>query len=236
MHARYIPNRLPEHLDLEDIGDDLFCLPVQVRMNKSDVVCGGCRGRRGVQCEEKRSVSFSAFRFEGPAAFPALRTVACNHIAQRGQPLVHTLYRNRIGQAVAQMLQLLVRRCARHQQPMAVAHRQAAHEPRAGNAAVHDRDHVSDLGIESRVEIGAAADGDEAVAVGQACKHANLRRRLKGNADGHRCGSAGRGEDGKGARGRAKGQRFWGCEERSRKDGDDNARAEEAIFDGNAGV
>jgi hypothetical protein len=37
-HKDVISDRLPEHLDLEDIGDDLLCLSVNVGVDERDVV------------------------------------------------------------------------------------------------------------------------------------------------------------------------------------------------------
>jgi hypothetical protein len=44
---------------------------------------------------------------------------------------------------------------------------QSANYPRAANAGVHDRDDVSKLALERRVEVGAALDCSQAVAVCQ---------------------------------------------------------------------
>ena len=48
---------------------------------------------------------------------------------------------------------------------MAVACGETADDARATYGGVYDGDHLAQLGLESRVEIGAALDGDEAVRV-----------------------------------------------------------------------
>lgn len=37
-HQNVVGDCLPEHLDLEDICDDLFCFPIDIWMDESDIV------------------------------------------------------------------------------------------------------------------------------------------------------------------------------------------------------
>jgi hypothetical protein len=37
-HQHIISDRLPEHLDLQDIGDDFFCLPVNIWMYQCNII------------------------------------------------------------------------------------------------------------------------------------------------------------------------------------------------------
>ena len=72
------------------------------------------------------------------------------------------------------LLQLLV--CCRvgDEQPVPVAHRHPAQDPAAADGGVHHGDDLVELGLEGGVEVLAAADGDEAVRVGQLGEHAHL--------------------------------------------------------------
>ena len=72
------------------------------------------------------------------------------------------------------LLQLLVGSRVGHEQPVAVAHRHAAEDPAAADRGVHDGDDLVQLGLEGGVEVLAAADGHEAVGVGQLGEHAHL--------------------------------------------------------------
>lgn len=72
------------------------------------------------------------------------------------------------------MLQLLIRRRARDKEAVAVANGQSTDKASAGNAAVHHWDDIAQLGIEGAVEVCAAANGDEAVGIGEAAEDADL--------------------------------------------------------------
>lgn len=93
--------------------------------------------------------------------------IAANHIPQRAQPLLDALDLDLVRNAVAQVLQLLVRRRRRHEQPLAVAGREAPDDARARDGRVADGDDVLQLGLEDRVEVLRRADGDERIAVGE---------------------------------------------------------------------
>lgn len=93
--------------------------------------------------------------------------VGANDVAERRQALLDALDAHLVGDAVAQVLQLLVRRRRRDQQALAVAGRQAPDDARAGDGRVADGDDVLQLGLEDRVEVLRRADGDEGVRVGE---------------------------------------------------------------------
>lgn len=60
-----------------------------------------------------------------------------------------------------------------------------AHESTPGNAGVHHRNVVSQLGLEHAVEVLASSDGAQCVAVGELGEHSDLVRVLKLCAGGH---------------------------------------------------
>ena len=83
------------------------------------------------------------------------------------------------------MLQLLIRRRARHQQSILVAHRQPPNQSRTGNASGYDWDDVSKFGLEDGEEVCRAVDGDEAVGVCELGKDADFGGVFELAADGH---------------------------------------------------
>ncbi len=93
--------------------------------------------------------------------------VARDDVAERGEALLDALQRDRVRERVAHVLQLLVRRRRGHEQAVAVAGGETADDARAADGGVHDGQDVAELGLEGRVEVGAALDGDEAVRVGE---------------------------------------------------------------------
>lgn len=92
--------------------------------------------------------------------------VAANHISQGREALFDALYFDCVGDAVAQVLQFLVRGTGGYEQAFAVAGCEASDYPRAGDCAVADGDYVLQLGFEDAVEVLGGADGDEGVGVG----------------------------------------------------------------------
>ncbi len=64
--------------------------------------------------------------------------VARDHVAQRGQTLLDALYAHRVGQAVPDMLELLIGCGARHEQAVAVADDEAANDTALANRCVHN--------------------------------------------------------------------------------------------------
>lgn len=93
--------------------------------------------------------------------------VGANHITESGKPLLDALDAHLVGDAVAQVLQLLVGGRGGDEQALAVAGRQAADDARAGDGRVADGDDVLQLGFEDGVEVLRGADGDEGVRVGE---------------------------------------------------------------------
>ena len=91
--------------------------------------------------------------------------VACNDVSKRREPFFNALEGNSVREGVPQVLQFLVRRRGRHEEPVAVARGETADDARAADGGVHDGHHVAELGFEGGVEVRAALDGDEAVGV-----------------------------------------------------------------------
>ena len=91
--------------------------------------------------------------------------VARDDVAERGEALLDSLEGNGVGEGVAEVLELLVRRRRGHEEPVAVAGGETADDARAADGGVHDGDDLAELGLEGGVEVGAALDGDEAVRV-----------------------------------------------------------------------
>ena len=100
--------------------------------------------------------------------------VAAHHVAEGREAFLDTLYLDRVGESVAQVLQLLVRSGRRQQKPVLVAAAQAPNDPVAANGGVHQRDHALQLLLERRVKVLGAANGHEAVRVGQFGKDADV--------------------------------------------------------------
>ena len=82
------------------------------------------------------------------------RVVCADDVAQRRQPLLDALDLDRVRDAVAQVLQLLVRRRRRHQKPPSVARRQSPHDACPRDRRVADGDYVGQLGFEDAVRWG----------------------------------------------------------------------------------
>lgn len=74
--------------------------------------------------------------------------VGRNDVSEGRQALLDALDTHRVGQRVAQVLQLLVRGGRGHQQALAVAGGEAADDACAGNGGAHDGDDVLQLGLE----------------------------------------------------------------------------------------
>ena len=66
-------------------------------------------------------------------------------IAQGGEPLLNSLDLDRVWETVPDLLQLLVRGGAGHEEAVSVASRHPAQDPAAGDGSVHHRDHVLQL-------------------------------------------------------------------------------------------
>lgn len=77
--------------------------------------------------------------------------VGHDDVSERGQALFYALDFHRVGYAVAQVLQLLVRRAGGDEQALAVSGRQATDDACAGDGAVADGDDVLELGFEDAV-------------------------------------------------------------------------------------
>mmetsp|Transcript_5104 Transcript_5104/g.14468 ORF Transcript_5104/g.14468 Transcript_5104/m.14468 type:complete len:325 (-) Transcript_5104:29-1003(-) len=108
-------------------------------------------------------------------------------VPQRRQALLHALDHHGVRQRVAQVHELLVRRRARHEQPLGVAGHHAAHEAAVRDGAAHHGDVLGELGLEGAVEVLRAARGHERVAVRQLAEHADLIRVLELRAQRHGC-------------------------------------------------
>jgi hypothetical protein len=100
--------------------------------------------------------------------------VTSDDVPERREPLFDALKRHGVREGVAQVLQLLVRRRRGHEEPVAVARGETADDPGAADGGVHDGEHVAELGLEGRVEVGAALDGDEAVGIGELGEDADV--------------------------------------------------------------
>jgi hypothetical protein len=78
--------------------------------------------------------------------------VGADDVAEGGEALFDALDLDAVGDAVSQVLQLLVGRRGRDQQAFAVAGGQAADDAGAGDGGVADGDHILELGFEDAVE------------------------------------------------------------------------------------
>lgn len=85
--------------------------------------------------------------------------VGADDVAEGGEALFDTLDLDAVGDAVSQVLQLLVGRRGRDQQAFAVAGGQAADDARACNGGVADGDHILELGFEDAVGEGVLVVG-----------------------------------------------------------------------------
>lgn len=74
--------------------------------------------------------------------------VGYDDVAERGEALFYTLDLDAVGYAVAQVLQLLVRRAGGDEEAFAVSGGQTADDACAGDGAVADGDDVLELGFE----------------------------------------------------------------------------------------
>ena len=115
------------------------------------------------------------------------RHVVVGHdaVAESRQALLDALHHDAVGQRIPQVQQLPIRARARHQQPLAVPHRHAAHEAAAGNGSVHHGDVVRQLLLKHAVKVLAAPNGHQRIAVGEVGKHAHLVAVLKLRAARH---------------------------------------------------
>ncbi|KAF1738575.1 hypothetical protein CRV24_000501 [Beauveria bassiana] len=104
--------------------------------------------------------------------------VGGNDVAEGREALLDALDTHGIGQGVAQVLQLLVRRGRGHEQALAVAGGEAADDARAGNGGAHDGDDVLQLGLEDAVKVFAGALGNEGIRVCECGKDTNPAGRV----------------------------------------------------------
>lgn len=102
--------------------------------------------------------------------------VDADDVAQRRQPLFHPPHPHLVRQAVAQVLQLLVRRARRHEQPAPVARREPPDDACARDGAVHDGDYGREFGFEDAVEGFAGAERGEGVRVGEGGEDADSEK------------------------------------------------------------
>jgi hypothetical protein len=100
--------------------------------------------------------------------------VARDNVAERGEAFFDTLKRDSVWEGVAEVLQLLVCRRRRHEEPMAVASGETADDARATDGGVHDGDDLAELRLERGVEVGATLNGDEAVRVCEFGENADI--------------------------------------------------------------
>jgi hypothetical protein len=100
--------------------------------------------------------------------------VARDNVAECGETFFDTLKGDSVWESIAEMLQLLVRRRRRHEEPMSVASGETADDARATDRGVHDGDDLAELRLERGVEVGAALDGDEAVRVCEFGENADI--------------------------------------------------------------
>jgi hypothetical protein len=100
--------------------------------------------------------------------------VARDNVAERGEAFFDTLKRDSVWEGVAEVLQLLVCRRRRHEEPMAVASGETADDARATDGSVHDGDDLAELRLERGVEVGATLNGDEAVRVCEFGENADI--------------------------------------------------------------
>ena len=70
-------------------------------------------------------------------------------IAQGREPLLDSLDLDRVWETVPDLLQLLVRGGAGHEEAVSVAGRHPAQDPAAGDGGVHNGDHVLQLRLEN---------------------------------------------------------------------------------------
>jgi hypothetical protein len=91
--------------------------------------------------------------------------VASDHVPKRRESLLNALKSNGVREGISQVLQFLVRRCGRYEEPVAVAGGETADDAGAADGGVYYGDHVAELGFEGGVEVGAALDGGEAVGI-----------------------------------------------------------------------
>jgi hypothetical protein len=80
--------------------------------------------------------------------------VGADDVSERGKSLLDSLDLHAVRDAVAQVLQLLVRGRGGHQQAFAVAGGQAADDAGAGDGGVADGDYALELGFEDAVRVG----------------------------------------------------------------------------------
>ena len=86
--------------------------------------------------------------------------VAGDHVPKRRESLLNALKSNGVRERISQVLQLLVRRCGRYEQPVAVAGGEMANDAGAADGSVY-WDYVVELGLEGGVEVGAASALDD---------------------------------------------------------------------------
>jgi hypothetical protein len=100
--------------------------------------------------------------------------VARDNVAECREVFFNMLKGDSIWEGVAEVLQLLVCRRQWHKEPMAVASGEMANNAHATDGGVHDRDDLTELCLECRVEVGAALNGDETVRICEFGENANI--------------------------------------------------------------
>jgi hypothetical protein len=100
--------------------------------------------------------------------------VASDHVPKRRESLLNALKGNGVREGISQVLQFLVRRCGRYEEPVAVAGGETADDAGAADGCVHYRDYVAELGFEGGVKVRAALDGGEAVRIGEFGENADV--------------------------------------------------------------
>lgn len=91
--------------------------------------------------------------------------VGADHIAQRTQPLLHSLNFHRVGEGVAEMLDFLVCSGGGDEEAGFVACGETPDDAGAGDGAGDEGDEVAEFGFEDGVECRGGVEGDEAVGV-----------------------------------------------------------------------
>ena len=91
--------------------------------------------------------------------------VASDHVPKRRQSFLNALKSNGVREGISQVLQFLVRRCGRYEQPVAVSRGETADDAGAADGGVYYGYYVAELGFKGRVEVGAALDRGEAVGI-----------------------------------------------------------------------
>jgi len=111
--------------------------------------------------------------------------VAANDVAESGKTLLDTLNLYIIGDAVAQMLELLIGCAGGDEQASAVTGCETTNNACAGDGGVADGDDVLEFGLEDTVEVLGSADRDEGVRVCEGREDTDLVGVFELGADSH---------------------------------------------------